>query len=57
MTIGAYVMGATHGIIYVRAEYPLAVHRLNRAIEQAREYGTLGENILGRGFKFDIAVG
>ena len=57
MIIGGYVMGATEGIIYVRAEYPLAVHRLNRAIEQAREYGMLGENILGRGFKFDIEVG
>ena len=56
MIIGAYVMGASEGIIYVRAEYPLAVHRLNRAIEQAREYGMLGENILGRGFKFDIEL-
>ena len=56
MIIGGYVMGATEGIIYVRAEYPLAVHRLNRAIEQAREYGLLGENILGRGFKFDIEI-
>jgi len=56
MTVGGYVMGATQGIIYVRAEYPLAVHRLNRAIEQAREYGLLGENILGRGFKFDIEL-
>ncbi len=56
MIIGGYVMGATEGIIYVRAEYPLAVHRLNRAIEQAREYGILGENILGRGFKFDIQL-
>jgi NADH-quinone oxidoreductase subunit F len=56
MIIGGYVMGATEGIVYVRAEYPLAVHRLNRAIEQAREYGLLGENILGRGFKFDIEL-
>ncbi len=56
MIIGAYVMGATEGIVYVRAEYPLAVHRLNRAIEQAREYGLLGENILGRGFKFEIEL-
>ena len=56
MIIGAYVMGATEGIIYVRAEYPLAVHRLNRAIEQAREYGLLGENILDRGFNFDIEL-
>ena len=56
MIIGSYAMGATAGIIYIRAEYPLAVHRLNRAIEQAREYGLLGENILGRGFNFDIEV-
>jgi NADH-quinone oxidoreductase subunit F len=56
MIIGGYVMGATEGIIYVRAEYPLAVHRLNRAIEQAREYGMLGENILGRGFSFNIEL-
>jgi NADH-quinone oxidoreductase subunit F len=56
MIIGGYVMGATQGIIYVRAEYPLAVHRLNRAIEQARDYGILGDNILGRGFKFDIEL-
>jgi NADH-quinone oxidoreductase subunit F len=56
MIIGAYVMGATEGIIYVRAEYPLAVHHLNRAIEQAREYGLLGDNILGRGFNFNIEI-
>ena len=56
MIIGSYVMGATSGIIYVRAEYPLAVHRLNRAIEQARDYGLLGDNILGRGFNFDIEL-
>ena len=56
MIIGGYVMGATEGIIYVRAEYPLAVHRLTRAIEQAREYGLLGQNILGRGFNFDIEL-
>ncbi len=56
MTIGAYVMGATEGIIYVRAEYPLAVHRLTRALEQARQSGMLGQNILGRGFEFDIRL-
>jgi len=56
MIIGGYVMGATQGIIYVRAEYPLAVHHLNRAIEQAREYGILGDNILGRGFHFNIEI-
>ena len=56
MIIGAYVMGASEGIIYIRAEYPLAVHRLTRAVEQAREYGLLGENILGRGFRFDLQI-
>jgi NADH-quinone oxidoreductase subunit F len=56
MIIGAYVMGATEGIVYVRAEYPLAVSRLNRAIEQAREFGFLGTNILDRGFNFNIQL-
>src|SRR5450631_1928613 len=56
MIIGAYVMGATEGIVYVRAEYPLAVRRLTRAIEQAREYGLLGNNILDRGFNFNIEL-
>jgi NADH-quinone oxidoreductase subunit F len=56
MIIGAYVTGATDGIVYVRAEYPLAVSRLTRAIEQAREYGLLGANILDRGFNFDIEL-
>ncbi len=56
MIIGGYVMGASEGIIYVRAEYPLAVHRLTRAIEQARESGLLGDNILGRGFNFNIQM-
>jgi NADH-quinone oxidoreductase subunit F len=54
MAIGGFVTGATHGIIYVRAEYPLAVHRLNVALAQAREYGLLGSNILNRGYNFDI---
>lgn len=54
MMIGAYATGSSEGIIYVRAEYPLAVHRMTRAIEQAREYGLLGSNILNRGFDFDI---
>jgi NADH-quinone oxidoreductase subunit F len=56
MIIGAYAMGATEGILYVRAEYPLAVSRLTRAIEQAREYGLLGANILNRGFRFDLQL-
>ena len=54
MAIAGYVTGASRGIVYVRAEYPLAVLRLERAIEQAREYGILGNNVLGRGFDFDI---
>jgi len=56
MVIGAYATGGTHGIIYVRAEYPLAVRRLSQAIEQARHYGLLGQNILNRGFNFDIEL-
>jgi NADH-quinone oxidoreductase subunit F len=56
MIIGAYAMGAREGILYVRAEYPLAVRRLNRAIEQAREYGLLGTNIFNRGFNFDMEL-
>jgi NADH-quinone oxidoreductase subunit F len=54
MAIAGYVTGAAKGILYVRAEYPLAVLRLERAIEQARAYGVLGENVLGRGFRFDL---
>ena len=54
MTIAGYTIGASQGYIYVRAEYPIAVHRLGIAIKQAREYGLLGDNILGTGFKFDI---
>ena len=56
MIIGGFAMGAQNGIIYIRAEYPLAVHRLTRAIEQAKEYGLLGENILGRGLNFNIQL-
>jgi NADH-quinone oxidoreductase subunit F len=54
MLIAGFVTGANKGIIYVRAEYPLAVLRLERAIEQARAYGVLGRNVLGRGFDFDL---
>lgn len=54
MVIGAYAIGASEGIIYIRAEYPLAVRRLKKAIAQAREYGLLGENILGSKFSFDL---
>ena len=56
MMIAGYVTGAPKGILYVRAEYPLAVLRLEHAIEQARAYGVLGDNVLGRGFKFDIEL-
>jgi NADH:ubiquinone oxidoreductase subunit F (NADH-binding)/(2Fe-2S) ferredoxin len=56
MLIGAYAIGAGHGIIYIRGEYPLALERLNQALEQARDYGLLGEEILGTDFSFDISV-
>lgn len=56
MTIAGYTVGAQEGYIYVRAEYPIAVERLNIAIAQARKYGLLGKNILGSGFDFDIQV-
>jgi NADH:ubiquinone oxidoreductase subunit F (NADH-binding) len=56
MIIGAYAVGAQEGIIYVRNEYPLAVHYAGIAIEQARDYGLLGENILGSGLDFDIRI-
>ena len=54
MAIGAYAIGADKGIIYIRAEYPLAISRLNTAIKQARELGLLGKNIFGTDFSFDI---
>ena len=54
MAIAAYAIGADEGFIYVRAEYPIAVHRLEIAIRQAREYGLLGKDIFGTGFDFDI---
>lgn len=56
MIIGGYATGAHHGIIYIRAEYPLAIERLTIAMEQAREMGFLGKNILGSGFDFDIEI-
>ena len=56
MLIGAYAIGAGHGFIYIRAEYPLALERLNQALEQARDYGLLGQDILGTDFSFDISV-
>jgi NADH-quinone oxidoreductase subunit F len=56
MVIGAFTIGSSQGFVYVRNEYPLAVKRLTLALEQAREYGLLGENILGSGFDFDIKI-
>lgn len=56
MAICGYAIGATKGFVYVRAEYPIAVNRLKKAIEQAREAGLLGTNIFGSGFDFDITV-
>lgn len=56
MIIGGYAMGATEGVIYVRAEYPLAIHRLEIAMAQAREKGFLGKNIFNSGFDFDLRI-
>lgn len=56
MAICGYAIGASKGYIYVRAEYPLAVERLEIAINQAKDYGLLGENILSKGFNFDIEL-
>ena len=56
MIIGGYAMGATEGVIYVRAEYPLAIARLEIAMAQAREKGYLGKNIMGTGYNFDIRI-
>ncbi len=56
MTIAGYAIGATQGYVYVRAEYPIAVARLQIAIDQAREYGLLGKNIFGSGFDFDLHI-
>ena len=56
MAIAGYAIGATQGYVYVRAEYPLAVERLNIALNQAREYGVLGNKILGTDFCFDLEI-
>jgi len=56
MAIAGYAIGATKGFVYVRAEYPIAVNRLQIAIDQAREYGMLGKNIFDSGFDFDIEI-
>lgn len=56
MAIAGYAVGAQQGFIYIRAEYPLAIKRLEIAMAQAREYGLLGQNILGSNFSFDIEI-
>ncbi|MBN2348771.1 MAG: NADH-quinone oxidoreductase subunit NuoF [Bacteroidales bacterium] len=56
MAICGYSIGSNYGLVYIRAEYPLAIERLKTAIKQARDYGLLGNNILGTGFKFDIEL-
>ncbi len=56
MAIAGYAIGSDQGFIYVRAEYPIAVQRLEVALDQAREYGMLGNNIFGSGFNFDIEL-
>lgn len=56
MAIAGYAIGANKGYVYIRAEYPLAIERLNIALEQAREYGLLGTNIFDTGFNFDLDI-
>jgi len=56
MAICGYCIGASNGLVYIRAEYPLAIERLKIAIKQSREYGLLGDDIMGTGFKFDIEL-
>lgn len=56
MILAGYAVGANRGYVYCRAEYPIAIERLQKAIDQARELGLLGENILGSGFKFDLEI-
>jgi NADH-quinone oxidoreductase subunit F len=56
MAVAAFAVGSSRGFVYVRAEYPLAVSRLTKAIEHAKEAGLLGENILGTGFNFDLEI-
>ncbi|MCJ7593975.1 MAG: NADH-quinone oxidoreductase subunit NuoF, partial [Desulfobacterales bacterium] len=56
MIIGAYAMGAQQGYVYIRAEYPLAIRRIERALEQMEENGLLGEDILERGFQFQVRI-
>lgn len=56
MAIAAYAIGADTGVIYIRAEYPLAINRLKRALVQGKEMGLIGKNIMGTGFNFDVSI-
>ena len=56
MIIGGYAIGASRGFFYVRAEYPMAIRRIQHAIEQCRQWGLLGKDILGSGFDFDLEI-
>ncbi len=56
LAIAAYAIGASRGYVYVRSEYPLAIQRMRRAIEQATEYGLLGQGVLGSGFDFELEI-
>lgn len=56
MTIAAYAIGCEQGFIYIRGEYPLAAQRIGNAIDQARKHGLLGDNVMGRGVRFDIEI-
>ncbi|MDP4088547.1 MAG: NADH-quinone oxidoreductase subunit NuoF [Bacillota bacterium] len=56
MAIAGYAIGASKGFVYIRAEYPLAIHRLRKALNEAREWGLLGSNLFGTGFNFDIEI-
>ena len=56
MAIAGYAIGSNHGYIYIRAEYPIAVERLKIAIDQAKDYGLLGDNILSSGFSFNVEI-
>ncbi len=56
MAIAAYAIGSNQGYVYIRAEYPIAVQRLQKAIDQAKEYGVIGKNIFGTGFDFDLEI-
>jgi NADH:ubiquinone oxidoreductase subunit F (NADH-binding)/Pyruvate/2-oxoacid:ferredoxin oxidoreductase delta subunit/(2Fe-2S) ferredoxin len=56
MIVAGYAIGASHGVVYIRAEYPLAIERLGRAIDQAKEMGLLGKNILGSEFSFSLDI-